>query len=140
MRPLRLSNDRCNRGSCSGNGGSYDKLSSTTTIATVTAISVITTALRSQRSSGRDISYGNGGHIDHCDHGGHCRQCRGRGGFADAGRPCGTAHGGMSRRSPPARGTASPRWPVGRPAAAAACWPVGRRRWPAGFPGSARRR
>ena len=87
------------------------------TISTVTAIAVITAARRSRRSNG---------------------PCRSRGGFADAGRPCGTAwhcqplgpagRAPLARRSPLARQTTSRRWPASR------------RRWPAGLPGSACRR
>ena len=45
------------------------------------------------RAQPRDDIDGHGDHGDHGDHGGRRSNgpCRGRGGFADAGRPCGTA-------------------------------------------------
>ena len=68
-------------------------------------------ARRSQRSKCRDNSEGNGGHINHGDYCCHCGPFRGRGGFTDAGRPCGTA----GHCQPPwARWSAAAGLPVGR--------------------------
>ena len=57
------------------------------------------------RSCDNNNSYGHGGHIDRGHHGGHCGPCRDRGGFADAGRQCGTASRCCPAGRPPAAGS-----------------------------------
>ena len=111
----------CRRNDGNGHGRAVAEVTAdptTTTIARVTAITVVTAArrsLQSRQSDGRDKKItdnidGDKGRIDKGDHGGHCGPCSGRGGFANNGRPCGTARCRWPDGLPQLPGPPAPGW------------------------------